>query len=555
VSGLWRPLPLLSFWIEGRIGGWQPGLFHATGIALHAGCALALGLLLGQAGLSRPAVLLATFGFAALPAHVESVAWISGRPDLLCALFALVALWLDRRARAAGRRGPGGAALAAFAAALLSKEAAAGWALVILAAECVRGRSVPTPRREIARWVAPYVVVTLVWLAAHAAAAGEGALPSHVDQALRARRHAVGWTLLPQYLAFLWPWYPHASDVAVALPGRPLDATVLGGAAATLGAFGGAAWLAMRGSPLAVPAAMTLVPLVPAIAVALARGFVSSGERMMFLPSAGVAWLAAAGLVRLARGGAGVRWAAAAAGVVLALGGALETLRLQPSWRDDERVFRALTERQPGNPVGWVGLAQGLTARGARDEAERALSRAERLDPRLPSVALARAELHYRFGEWDRVLPHASRGLELDPRLFQARLLRASTLVRLGRSAEAAPDIDTLLHERPRDPSALAVAGQRHLAEGRPGEAVAPLAAAAHARPEDPALWAALGQARAMAGDLAGARVALEASVGLEPRAPRVLRQLATVCAALGDSVAAGVALERARAASGAPGP
>nr|NIM60439.1 hypothetical protein [Acidobacteriota bacterium] len=35
-----------------------------------------------------------TMLFAAHPAHVESVAWISGRKDLLAGVFGFLALWL-----------------------------------------------------------------------------------------------------------------------------------------------------------------------------------------------------------------------------------------------------------------------------------------------------------------------------------------------------------------------------------------------------------------------------------------------------------------------------
>ena len=89
-----------------------------------------------------------------------------------------------------------------------------------------------------------------------------------------------------------------------------------------------------------------------------------------------------------------------------------------------------------------MGLAEVHLKAGRRIEAEQALDRAAALDSRLPSVPMARAELHYRSGEWEQVVTHASRALDLEPDLFPARLLRASTLVRLGRSAEAASDIE-----------------------------------------------------------------------------------------------------------------
>jgi len=550
VSGMWRPLPLLSFWVEGRLSGWNPWLFHGTSILLYAACVFVLARLLAQARIPRVAALLAVLWFAAMPAHLEAVAWISGRTDLLCGFFALLALWLDRRDRDAGRRWPGWGALAAFAAALLSKEAAAGWLAVLAAAEGVRSREHPGGIRAAAVWLVPYAALTAAWLLAHQAASGAGVLPAYVDDQLRARRMAAGWIMLPRYLSFLWPGFPHASDVPVPLPVGPGDPMVLAVAMATIAAFVGGVVLALRRFPVSVPVAILLVPVLPPIVLALVRGFVSSGERLMFLPSAGAAWLLAAALGSLWRRGATARRVGGALAAGLILASASETVRLQPSWASDERLFEAMTRRQPLDPAGWVGLGETLMQAGRATEAEAALDRAAELNPRLPSVHAARAELHYLGGNWDLVLADAGRALELDPRLSRPRLLRASTLVRLGRPGDAGPDLDWLLRERPGDLDVLGVEGQRRLAEGRPDQAVGPLQEVAAGRPGDPTVWSTLAQARASAGDLPGARMALERAVRLAPQAGVLWRRLASVCAALGDSGSARAALERSRPAA-----
>jgi tetratricopeptide (TPR) repeat protein len=549
-SGLWRPLPMLSFWIDVRLGGGDPFLFHAVNVLLAALAAGLVGLLLTQARLTRGPALLGALWFASLPAHVEPVAWISGRTDLLAGMLALLALWLDRRAREAGRSWPGLAAPAAFAGALLSKENAAAWPLVILVAEWVRTRRVPASGREIALWLSPYLAVTTLWLLAHAAIAGPVALPPYVDASLAARRHAAGWRMLPAYLGFLWPGFPHSADAAVPVPGTSAEWQTIAAGAFTLIAFAAVGAAALARKRGAVPAVMVLAPFLPGIAVALSRGFLSHGERMVYLASAGVAWLIAEGLGLAWSRGAAARAIAAAAAGLLAVAGAVVTFTLQPRWRNDEIVFQTMTERQPANPAGWVGLGEVWMRGGRMEDAERALARAGTLDPRLPSVPLARMELFYRAGAWERVLEEAERALALDSTLYTAHLTRASTLVAVGRAAEAGPDIATLLRDRPADPSALTVSGQRYLALGQPARAVAPLAEAARVAP-DPELLAALGGAQAASGDLAAARASLERAVTLDPAAHAAWRRLATVCSALGDSAAAHAAWERAQP----PGP
>lgn len=551
-SGLWRPLVLLSLWVEGRLGGWAPALFHATNVLMHTGVTLLLGLLLLQAGVSRWAALTGALWFAVIPAHLESVAWILGRTDLLCGGFALLSLWLDRRARDRGRALPSVWALAAFAAALLSKEAAAGWIVVIAAAELARSRQFAARGREIARWLAPYLVLTVLWLVVHTLAAGRSELPPYLDAAIRARRHAAAFVMLPQYLAFLWPWYPHSSDVALWLPPPGLGWWVVAGAAFTLFCVAAVVVLGVRQSPAAVPGAIVVVALLPSVALALVKAFLTSGERMVYLPSAGVAWLAAIALGWTVRKGGVPRWAAISASAILIIGSAAQTLRVQPSWSDDAHVFQAMTARQPTNPVGWVGLAAVFAQRGRKEDAESALARAGSIAPRLPAVDIGRAELHYQYGEWEAVIADADRALDLDDTSFQARLLRASTLVRLRRAEEAGRDLERLMRDRPGHPSVLLVEGQRLLMEGRPAEAVAPLEIATRRQPDDPGAWFALGSAHAAVDDPGAARLAMERGLNLEPGYVAGWRMLARLCAALGDSLAADEALLRARALIGA---
>lgn len=121
--GFWRPIVLLSYAVDWKIGGGSPLMFHITNLVLHAvNACLLLRVLRGwlESGL---AALLGALLFAVHPAQTESVAWIAGRTDSLCVLGLLVAVmglrcWREQRAL-------GGALLCAgLATAFASKEAA-----------------------------------------------------------------------------------------------------------------------------------------------------------------------------------------------------------------------------------------------------------------------------------------------------------------------------------------------------------------------------------------------------------------------------------------------
>ncbi|HSD66059.1 MAG TPA: O-GlcNAc transferase, partial [Vicinamibacteria bacterium] len=131
---VYYPLVFSTFWVERRLCGLEPGCFHATNLLIHAGVALLAWRLLRR--LAVPGAWLAAALFAVHPLHVDTVAWVSERKNLLSGLFALAALLLylrfDER-REAGRpdrRWLYLASLASFLLALLSKTAIVGLPLV-----------------------------------------------------------------------------------------------------------------------------------------------------------------------------------------------------------------------------------------------------------------------------------------------------------------------------------------------------------------------------------------------------------------------------------------
>ena len=88
----WHPLTWISHMVDWSLYGANPAGHHLTNVFLHAANAILLFLLLFyMTGYLGRAAMVA-FLFALHPAHVESVAWLAERKDLLCAFFSLIAL-------------------------------------------------------------------------------------------------------------------------------------------------------------------------------------------------------------------------------------------------------------------------------------------------------------------------------------------------------------------------------------------------------------------------------------------------------------------------------
>src|SRR4051812_24011548 len=98
----YRPFTFASLYLNALLLGATSRSFHIGNLVLHAALALILLLFLRQRlGAPTPwavgAAFLATCWWALHPEHVETVAWASGRYDLLGTLFCVIALILQAR--------------------------------------------------------------------------------------------------------------------------------------------------------------------------------------------------------------------------------------------------------------------------------------------------------------------------------------------------------------------------------------------------------------------------------------------------------------------------
>jgi len=93
-ADLWHPLVWLSFMLDYRVFGLNAGGYHLTNLLLHMMSSLMLFWLFHRmTGALWKSAFIAAF-FALHPLHVESVAWISERKDVLSAFFWMLTLCL-----------------------------------------------------------------------------------------------------------------------------------------------------------------------------------------------------------------------------------------------------------------------------------------------------------------------------------------------------------------------------------------------------------------------------------------------------------------------------
>jgi hypothetical protein len=444
IVGNWIPASALSMLASRALHGDSAPGFLLGNLLLHAATTVLLFGVLARATTSPwPAFFVAAL-FGWHPLHVESVAWVSQRKDVLCGLFSALALALHARAVRAPSRGRRAATTAAVAAALLAKPTAVTLPFVLVLFEWwPLGRLARSPRtglptaralaaslREKAPMLALAAAVSVVTYrvqAATGAVAASDALPFSV-------RAANAVDALRAYLAgFVWPhglaaFYPHptaiASPAATAVTALALlawTAVVLRLARRTPAAAVG--WLWFVG---------TLVPVLGLVQV----GLQARADRYTYWPLVGLALGVVYPLFSWAAGHAPARRALVAAGLaaVAALGVAA---RAQVhTWRDSLTLYTRAQEVAP-SAFASLGLGRALRRAGRGEEAVAPLGLAARLRPRDATPHLELAEHYAARAQLDVAVAHQREAVQRAPDDPRYALRLAQLLLQAGRAAEA----------------------------------------------------------------------------------------------------------------------
>lgn len=523
---VYYPLTFTTFWVENQLCGRDPRCFHATNLALHALTALLAWRVLSRVAV--PGAWLAAALFAVHPLHVDTVAWVAERKNVLSGALALGALlaWLEfeRRseraehdARRAGLVWTAGLAL--FLAALLAKTPVLGLPLVAVLAVAWRRGSFA--RRDLA--VVPWLVaglalatITVVVERGVVEVGDEIPLLSLVERPLLAARTTwfyFGKLLWPDGLAFDYGRWATGA-------GEPANLA----AALALAGLLGALWVGRRRFGLGPALAVVSFLILAAPALGLVRfyfhrySFVAG--HFVYLASLPILALVAAGASRSAAArlprALAIALAAAAIGVLGTL-----TWRHAPDYRDHETLARATLEVNPDSWLAHNHLGNEAIRRRDFAAALAHLARAERVAPgrietqldlalaqmnlgdlvaaeasarralAIRDAPLARrllGDVHLRAGRFDDAAAEYRGALERDPETPRARAGLGIALARAGRASEAVGILEAVVREQPSNLAARTALAFALDALGRRNEAIAELDRALALAPGDPAL-------------------------------------------------------------------
>ena len=499
----YRPLIFVSYLVDRALGGETPFWFHLSVVAFHALNTLLVFRLAAHVfredwGIAAASALL----FAVFPTHVESVAWMAGRSDVIVCTFLLLTVLLSIRRHATWSAWVGGGT---FFLALLSKEMAIAGLLVVPALDWL------STRRLYWRRYAPLLVASIAYFALRQRSVGAlvGGTPAPAAPAelvldlLRAVGFYVVRSLAPVGLCAYVPTVPDAAVYLVAGVLVPLA-----GAGLIYRAWPQTRW------PLAFLLGWFALTLAPSLTVIVRRSASAAvADRYLYVPSVAscmlIAW-AIDSVTRQRRLSA--RWSL---GFVAALSAVLgiSAATYARVWTDNLTFWSDVAAKVPQSALAQGELASALLDRGQLDDAERTWRQALTLPADPTSRAMAFSNLGIisrRQGRFPDAVDAFESALRIAPHpalyhnLGMTLMAKAEQDQRLGDTAAVLDDVR-------RARSALEAAFT--LKDVPAGEVFL--------EQWDPAkTHALLGQVLISLGDRAGAREHLQTALRLQPTGP-----------------------------------
>lgn len=451
----YRPLFTAYTTIGYQVFGLWPQGWHLLSVAIHAAATVLVYKLVKRVGGDLTVAAAAALLFAVHPAHVESVAWASGVPDPLAALFYLPALIWFVRYRREGTGKFLTLSVVAYALALLCKETTLVLPVAIAAWDFARESDSTFIQRSKRAALAcvPYFVVAVAYLAARVAVLGAVGWTHPVMAAVSGSTLALTAPLVlasylrllvaPFYLSFQYglPLVREASDARFLLP-------VL-----LLAALGFALWHFRRRLTAEHVLALALVaaPLVPVLNLKALHPDYIVQDRYLYLPSVGFCWLAALAFGWLVRRQARAAWAL---GAVVLVVFALSTVMQNRVWAGPAELWERATAYAPDS---WsvhynLGLAHADERRYEQAKAE--LLTAARLNPEVANVHVALGLAEDALGDSQAAVESMRRALKLDPSMTEAHNNLGAVLFRRGEYAAARAEIEEALRRDPANLSA-----------------------------------------------------------------------------------------------------
>jgi tetratricopeptide (TPR) repeat protein len=420
----WHPLTWLSYMLDVTVFGPRPGAMHVVNAVIHClnGVLLFLALRDMTGALWRSAGVAALF--ALHPLHVESVAWIAERKDVLCTFFGLLAVLAYIRYARAGSGVAYCLTITAFALSLMSKPMLVTLPFLLLVLDFWPLRRAKERNQFVRLVLEKLPLIALAGASCWVTLVVQEGAMAKVPLQVRMINAAVSYVrylfdmIWPVNLAVLYPMpRVHSQLMGLLASLFLLGVTVLALCQARRYPHLLAGWLWYMG---------TLVPVIGIVAI----GELARADRYTYFPLTGIfimiAWSVPAprtipGTAALSAGGAAILIAFSAL-----------TWRQVGYWRNSETVFERGLSIVGSHPTLLQNYGTALSAMGKHERAVELYRKALELRPRWSKPLNNLGYSLLQLGRTAEAVECYRAAIAADPQLAKAYMMLGTTLAREG---------------------------------------------------------------------------------------------------------------------------
>jgi Flp pilus assembly protein TadD len=498
-SPYWHPVTWLSHLLDVSLFGLDAGAHHLTSLFFHiANTLLVFGLLRRMTRAEGKSAFVAAI-FAVHPLHVESVAWVAERKDVLSTFFWALTIWMYVSYAKRPSLARYAAVMGLFLLALMSKPMVVTLPAVLLLLDfwpLRRGgwRALLVEKIPLFVMSAMTSIATVLVQNRVGAMATLDVLPWHVRLS----------NAIVNYIGYIWStlW---PVDLAAFYPLRLAPAWMVATAAILLIAVTTAALRYRDRHPYVIVGWAWYVITIAPVAGFLQAGEQARADRFMYVPMIGLLLIVAWGVPELADRwlGAGSdlrrRGLVAASLLVVLLCSVAAHAQVQ-TWESSVTLWRHATRATPDSYIAYENLAQAMRDRGQFDEALALYARALPLAP--AGSSNYEAVIHNsmglvltRRGSINEAIAHFSDAVRLNPRFVEPKINLANALASTGRLDEAIPQYRAAVKLQPALTEAYVGLGGALLSLGKPVDAAPQFVEALRLQPNLPEAHNGLGAA------------------------------------------------------------
>jgi protein O-mannosyl-transferase len=525
----WHPLTWLSLMLDADLFGKNPAGPHFTNLVFHASNTALLFLLFWKltAAVWRSAFVAALF--ALHPLHVESVAWIAERKDVLSTFFALLALLSYAHYAKENCRRSFGFALAFFALGLMAKPMLVTLPFVMLLLDWWPLQRISNPGfqtsnlRRLIFEKTPFFLLTIISCVITFVVQQKGGAVAALAKISLAERIENAFVSYARYLGKTF--WPHALASPYPHPGHWEMSLVIFSAALVIG-LSAIAVLFARRFPFVFTGWFwfvgTLIPVIGLVQV----GNQAMADRYTYLPLIGIFIIFACGLNELCVNWRLPRLAAAFLAAIILFAASLQTRSQLAYWQNSGTLFRHTLAVTENNFVAWTDLGTYLSSQGQLPEAMDCFQKSLQINPDSADTLYNFGNALTRLGRLDEAMNNYRRALAIDPD-------RADALANLGFALSAKKQftdaVSCFEQALKLDPDSAAAHNNLATAlftEHRFGDAAQHYRAAIRLAPDNPQIYANLGDTLVRLGQPAEAVQNYETVLRLNPDDARTRAKL-----------------------------